>query len=117
MAGEVVVSGFGSLLLRVEGLRLDLRFLRPSGVVDDYFTINKAQPTPMIPPLAIAHGAGGAKISWPTSLPAYSLVTAPTVTNTTWLPVSNSVQRIGRRNVVNASFEAANQFFHLHPAQ
>jgi len=109
------LSGFGSLLLRVDGLRLDLRFLRPSGAVDDYFTIDKSQPTPVIPPLAIAHGAGGAKISWPTSVPAYSLVTAPTVTHMTWLPVSNSVQRVGRRNVVNTSFEGEHQFFHLHP--
>jgi hypothetical protein len=111
------LSGFGSLLLRVDNLRLDLQFLRPSGAVDDYFTIDKSQPTSVIPPLAIAHGAGGAKISWPTSLPAYSLMATPAVVGAPWLPVSNSVQRVGRRNVVSASFETGNQFFRLRSSQ
>jgi hypothetical protein len=107
------LSSFGSLLIRVDGLRLDLQFLRPSGVVDDYFTIDKSQPTSVSPSLSIAHGAGGAKLSWPTSLPAYSLVGAPTVESTTWLPVSNSIHRVGRRNFLNAGFQATNQFFRL----
>ncbi len=107
------LSGFGSLLLRVDGLKLDLRFLRPSGVVDDFFTIDKTQPATVRPPLRIARRAGGAEVSWPTSWPAYSLVSAPTVAGAAWWPVTNSLQRAGRRNVVRPGLAATNEFFRL----
>ncbi|HWN96249.1 MAG TPA: metallophosphoesterase [Methylomirabilota bacterium] len=108
------LTGFGSMILRVDGLSLEARFLRPNGDVDDYFIIDKSQPTSVRPGLELARTLNGAELSWPTSLPIYALESAEGVgTNGAWQSVSNPVKRAGRRNVVNVTFESTNQFFRL----
>ncbi len=47
------VSQLGSLVLDIQGERLDLKFLRETGAVEDYFSMIKVR-TPNFPPLAVA---------------------------------------------------------------
>jgi hypothetical protein len=108
------LSDFGSLLLRVDGLRLDLQFLRPSGAVDDYFTLDKSQPTSVRPELQWARQTGGATLSWPKSNPSYHLESIPALgSGGIWQPVTNVTGQIGRRNVVTLGFETPNRFFRV----
>jgi hypothetical protein len=106
-------GGFGSMILQVNGLRLDAQFLRDTGVVDDYFTIDKSLDTTNRPALAINRSTNGAVISWPTSKPAYSLRAASSISTTNWLPVAPLAVTNGRRNVVTVPLSEDKRFFEL----
>jgi len=108
------LTDHGSLILRFNGLRLETQFLRPSGAIDDYFIIDKSQPTTVRPALELTRLSGAGLLSWPTSIPTYSLETAPEVApNVVWQITTDLVTRVGRRNVVNVSLDRTNQFFRL----
>ncbi|HWI57297.1 MAG TPA: hypothetical protein VNZ22_08725, partial [Bacillota bacterium] len=61
----------GSLVIDIEGDRLDLQYLNTSGVAEDYFTILKEANTSS--KLAIWHSGGVATVAWPTSAEGYQL--------------------------------------------
>jgi hypothetical protein len=104
------------MVLEVNGLQLTSRFLRPGGVFDDNFTIDKSAPATIQPRMEIARTATGAVISWPTSLPAFSLFTASSIPSAHWESLPQSVTRTGRRNSVPISISATNRFFQLRVA-
>jgi hypothetical protein len=108
-------GGFGSMILDFDNQRLKARFLRSDGTVFDHFTIDKSQPASVRPHIHLARSlGGGAEISWPTSHPSYALETAPVAaTNAMWRPSTNTVARIGRRQVVNVGLDGTNRFFRL----
>src|SRR5206468_3836211 len=85
-------GGFGSMVIDVDGLRLTGRFLRPSQVVDDEFTIDKTGPTTFRPRVEIARGTNGTAVTRPTSNPNYSLQTAEVVTGAVWRAVDATPQ-------------------------
>ena len=66
----------GSLVLDVDGNRLDVKMIRETGAVDDYFTILKSPPAPQVPlpPTGLAATAGNAQValSWVASTGATS---------------------------------------------
>ncbi len=107
-------AGYGSMILDFDGLKLNARFLRSSGIVADYFTIDKSLPTTVRPQLKVARSIGAVAISWPTANPTYDLETAMTVdTNTAWHPTPSGVTTVARRQVVSVPVQPTNQFFRL----
>jgi len=106
-------GGFGSMIIEINGLRLDAQFLRPSMAVDDYFTIDKSLPTTNQPPMHIVRSTNGAVISWPTSQPAFELESAAAIPATNWQSISEPVSTIGRRNVVAIEMIGPKRFFQL----
>jgi hypothetical protein len=58
------VSKPGSLVIDVDGLRLDARFLRDTGVVEDYFTILKLGGPGSIEVLILSRADGRLELSW-----------------------------------------------------
>ncbi len=109
------LGGFGSMVIQVNGLQLTTQFLRPDGDVDDRFTIDKSASALTRPRMEIMRTAAGATISWPTSLPAFSLFTASAVPSSQWKPVAEPVARTGRRNSVFFT-SGTNRFFQLQAA-
>lgn len=114
-AMRVSSGGFGSVVLDVNGLRLDARFLRVPGEVHDYFTIIKGAPRPEVrPQLEIARATNNVRISWPTSLAPFRLgSTSALGTNTQWASVNTAPVQVGRRNVWVAPISPTNRFFEL----
>ncbi len=115
-AMRVSSGGFGSVVLDVNGLRLDAKFLRVPGEIHDYFTIIKGAPPPEArPALAIErHATNQVQISWPTSLAPFELEKTPRVgTNAPWSVVEESSSQVGRKNIVRIPVSETNQFFRL----
>jgi hypothetical protein len=111
------LSGFGSLILRFDGLRLDVEFLRPNGDIDDSFTIDKSQPATLRPRLELVRSASGGLLSWPMSNPSYLLETTSMLAPAqTWRFVTNATVHSGRRNIVGLDIESTNHFYRLRAA-
>ena len=104
----------GSLVIDVDGLKLDASFVTANGTVDDSFTLFKGDyPGTPQPPLAIARAGANAVISWPTSFPDYQLVSAPNIPSPQWLPVGGSVSTNARRKSVQLPTTNPRQFYQL----
>jgi len=104
----------GSLVLDIDGLRLDAKFLSHSGTIDDSFTILKGDyPGAPQPALNIARAGTNSVISWPTSTMDYQLEAKSTVDGPVWSPVGGSVLTNGRRKSVAVPISATNEFFKL----
>ncbi len=58
----------GSLVIDVDGNRLDARFLRETGVIDDYFTIRKEIPANAPPSVSLTSPAQNATFTAPASV-------------------------------------------------
>ncbi len=105
---------YGSLVIDVDGLRLDGTFLSDSGTVDDTFTIIKSgYPGAPRPQMNIARAGTNAVISWPTSVPDYRLESKPALTPTAWTTVATVPSTNGRRKAVTVPAHPTNQFFQL----
>jgi acid phosphatase type 7 len=103
------LGGQGSLVLQFDHLRLDAKLLRPDGSYGDRFSINKSPPR-----LSMVRSAEGIELSWPTSVPGYSLERALTMNPGDWRTATNSISRVGRWNKAFVPFISTNQFFRLH---
>ncbi|HXG49298.1 MAG TPA: metallophosphoesterase [Methylomirabilota bacterium] len=114
-AMRVSLTGFGSMILEFDGLRLDARFISESGAVRDYFTLKKGLPDAGTRPrLQISRSAGGATVSWPTSLWPFQLEAAGRLQpDPLWAPVLTPPVVHGRRNVVPLATDETNRFFRL----
>jgi hypothetical protein len=106
-------GGFGSMVIDVNGLQLTGRFLRPSGAVEDEFTIDKTLPTMVRPRLKISEGNNGVVLSWPTSNPSYALEQSPWLPGGDWSVVPQGPLRVGRQQVVTLGPTNPAGFFRL----
>ena len=106
---------YGSLVIDVSSNRLDAKFLRDTGAVDDYFTIIKGDhPAAPRPALQIARSGGGAVLRWPTSQPGYALEGAGLMNLApAWGTIPNPPALSGRQNVVDLPSLGTNVFFRL----
>lgn len=71
----ISLNNLGSLVLDVDGTRMDVKFLRENGVIADYFTMIKgAGPTPPSTPtgLSATAGSGNVQLTWASSAGADS---------------------------------------------
>jgi len=104
----------GSLVLDINGLRLDATFLSQNGTVDDAFTLLKQDyPGAPRPELNIVRAGTNAVLSWPTSVPDYELERRRTLEASPWLPVNATAVTNGRRKSVMVPADADRQFYRL----
>jgi hypothetical protein len=104
----------GSLIIDINGLRLDAAFLSQSGTVDDTFTILKGDfPGGPQPALEIARAGANAIVSWPTSIPDYRLEEKPSLNTPQWSAVAANISTNGRRKMVSVPVSSGNRFFQL----
>jgi hypothetical protein len=109
-------GGFGSIILDIDGLRLDARYLTHDGRIEDYFTLIKGAPDEDVrPSLRLTRAdAGHADIAWPTSLRPYRLESAGGIeAGRDWRAVAQPPLIVGRSNVVTLPLAATNRFFRL----
>jgi acid phosphatase type 7 len=107
-------NGTGFMMLNFNGLRLDAQFIDADGLAADYFAIDKSAPATVPPRLKITRTTNSVNLSWPTSLPMYSLQTAPVIaTNAAWQIVTNAVTSSGRWNIGTIHAADTNAFFRL----
>jgi hypothetical protein len=109
-------GGFGSIILDIDGLRLDARYLTDGGRIEDYFTLIKGAPDEDArPSLRLSRaGAGHTDIAWPTSLMPYQLESTGGIEpGRHWRAVAHPPLVIGRSNVVTVPLAATNRFFRL----
>jgi hypothetical protein len=109
-------GGHGSMVVEISDLRLTAEFVRPSGTVEDYFTIDKTALSTIRPRMEIARGTNGVVVSWPTSRAPFGLQWAGAGAPMDWLPMRQSVGTNGRRNVVVLENEADGRLFRLEGA-
>ncbi len=100
----------GSVVVDVNGLRLDATFIRYDGAVNDSFTIDK---TAM--PLQIARAGTNAHITWPATDVRYQLESKSTVNPVaSWSPSAANVLTNDRRKLsILPIMPGTNQFFQL----
>ncbi|MDB6035027.1 MAG: metallophosphoesterase [Verrucomicrobiales bacterium] len=106
-------GGFGSLVIDVNGLSLTARFLRPSGAVDDEFTIDKGQPTTLVPRLGAAAKTNRVLLTWPTSALKYSLEQSTGLPPSQWQGVPKPLALVGRQHEVEIPRTSSAAFFRL----
>jgi hypothetical protein len=108
-------SGLGSMVLDFDGLRLDVKFLRWSSGIDDFFTIIKGVPPPNVRPLLkIARRDGGMELRWPTSLMPFELESSAEVgPGEDWRWVPEPTQSTGRQMHVTIDAAEGARMFRL----
>jgi hypothetical protein len=101
---------YGSVVIDVDGNRLDAVELRNDGVVRDYFTIIKEIP----PRLSIAYAGLNVVLSWPVSRTNYALRSATNLSPpVTWQPITNgATNSVDQRSVWVPASDPA-RFFRL----
>lgn len=114
-AMRVALGGFGSMVLDIEGLRLDAKFITETGELDDWFSIEKGLPDATThPTLAIRRDGSRALIQWPTSLHEYRLQSAPSLDSwQSWREMTAPVTRLGRQHSVAVELNGSNEVFRL----
>lgn len=109
------LSGFGSMILQFNKLRLDARFVNHEGGVDDYFTIRKDEFAEDVRPEVTIRRAGAeVKLAWPTSLLPFRLEEATELKPSShWAPVPGAPQTVGREHSVLLPRTGTNRVFRL----
>lgn len=108
-------SGFGSMVLDIDGLRLDAKFLRPNGDIDDQFAIVKGMPAGDVrPSLRITQTGAQVEIWWPTSLLPFELESSNIAdSGVPWAPVLQPAATVGRQHRVTLDSGGEHRFFRL----
>ena len=101
----------GSLVVDVDGERLDGTFLTGGGTIMDTFTMIKSSGGPL---LTIVRTSEEATISWPVTTATYTLeMTTNLNPPAVWSIVTNAVQQDGSRYVVFVPSTDNHQYFRL----
>lgn len=114
-AMRLAQGGFGSMILEIEGLRLDAKFLTDTGDMADWFSMVKGAPDAAThPALAIRSDGNQVSLQWPTSLRPYRLESAAGVEPWhSWRTLTVPVTRLGRQNTVSVERNGSNEVFRL----
>jgi hypothetical protein len=108
------LAGYGSMVLDIDGLRMDVRFLTAALNFDDSFTIRKD--TLLEPPLNLAARLDGERLrlSWPAGPTPYRLETRlPQPEPAFWLPVPGTPTLHGRFYYLNLDRDDPQGLFRL----
>ncbi|MCI0744792.1 MAG: metallophosphoesterase [Verrucomicrobia subdivision 3 bacterium] len=105
------LNRLGSLILDIDGHRLDVKFVRENGLVQDYFTMIKG---PLAPTLTIARSeAADDVIRWSTNYgPVFTLESAAEITGD-WSEVPSPRLRSGNQYVVTNTPASPRLFYRL----
>ena len=107
----------GSLVLDIDGLRLDARYVSETGTVDDSFTLIKGDfPGTPRPEMKVARAGTNAVITWPTSIPDYQLEAKPSFAAPEWNAVGGPLSTNGRRKTLSVPATEGQRFFQLRRA-
>jgi hypothetical protein len=115
-AMAVKSDGYGSVVLDINGLRLDAKYLRSDGTIGDYFTIDKSAPSSLQPRLNITRANNSAMISWSTLSREFILEWSSTLLGTNWREVIDLRTTTAASNFVNIAPTNSGSFFRLRPA-
>jgi hypothetical protein len=112
-AMRVALTGFGSMVIDVDGDRLEARFIRDTGEVDDRFTIVKsANPRGARPALVLQRDADKARLRWPASRVSFSLEQATSPVGP-WSKITDQPTTLGRWHYLLRNPEEGNRLFRL----
>jgi hypothetical protein len=90
------VSKLGTLIIDVDGQRLDARFLRETGVIGDYFTIIKGTPAEPVRFATFNINGGTVRARWKsTAGRSYRVEKTLDLNNPEWLPDSGQIVATG----------------------
>jgi hypothetical protein len=108
---------YGSFVIDIDHLRLNAKYLRPNGAIDDSFTIDKSGPLPSDQPaMRLQQSTKSLTIAWPLTFPEFTLESSPELQGTNWKPVSSLV-RMGRTNRASMLTTNSARFFRLRSTQ
>ncbi len=86
----------GSMVIDINGNRLDAKFLRETGAIDDYFTILKGAPAEPVRFATFRIGEGQVSAWWKSLRGrTYRVEKATNLQHPDWVPVSNDIQATG----------------------
>jgi hypothetical protein len=100
------LNRLGSLLLEINGGRLDAKFIRETGAIEDYFTMEKVH-------LRIGRSGNQTRISWPASASQFRLQTSLTLSNPSWNNFNQVPVSVGDELVVTNGFSDDVRFYRL----
>jgi hypothetical protein len=107
----VSLNRLGSVVLDIDEHRMDVKFIRETGAVHDYFTIIKG---PLAPALTIAHADAVDVLRWSTNYgAAFALQAATALDSTAWNPVTSPAVVSGSQFVVTNAVSDARLFYRL----
>lgn len=116
-AMRVAMTGLGSMVIDVSGDRLDAKFIRDTGEIDDQFTILKsANPTGARPYLQISRAGDKVRLSWPTSRLSLKLQEAE-MPEPVWDDVIEAPSIFGRSRYLQKDVGQTNQVFRLRSSE
>ncbi len=107
-------SAFGSLVLDIDGNRLDAAFLLDTGTVNDHFTIIKT------PPLSITRAGANITVSWSAAATNYVLqASAALGPSANWQNITSGISSSGNLNIYTFTpvSQAPTLFFRLQNTQ
>ncbi len=108
-------SGYGSMVVDVDGLRMDVRFLTDEGDYGDWFAIDKRGPETLVRPrLEIRPVSTGVEVAWPTSQRRYQLESRfPLAGPGSWQSVPQAPVQFGREYRLRRPAGGSNEWFRL----
>jgi acid phosphatase type 7 len=109
-------GGFGSVILDIDGLRLDVRYLTEQGSTEDWFTLDKSVPSETHRPTIRLSRANATSLdlAWPTSLLPYEVEDAGGFdAHHLWGTITNQPVSVGRSNIVKVPLSATNRVYRL----
>ncbi len=113
------LSGFGSVVTDVDGLRMSVHFLTHEGGIGDWFVIDKRPPGPVVAPrLDIRAAPSGVELSWPTAETSYRPESRRSIARDEaaldpWTTVPGAPRRVGRQWHLPLTATGSNAVFRL----
>jgi hypothetical protein len=109
---RVALTGLGSMVIDVDGDRLQARFIRENGQVDDRFSIVKsANPTGARPRITVTKDSG-VRLRWPTSRLRFDLEEAISPVGP-WSKVADEPVTVGRWHYLLRDPDDGSRLFRL----
>lgn len=108
---------YGSLVLDVEGLKLNAKYLRPNGAIDDYFTFDKSPASSLAVPMKLQRSTTALTVAWPVTSTNAALEYTTNLLGTNWQRVTWPTFRFGRTNRITLPPTNSAGFFRVrsHP--
>jgi hypothetical protein len=107
----VSLNRLGSVVLDIDEHRMDVKFVRETGALNDYFTLIKG---PLAPTLTIAHANGADVLRWSTNYGAgFSLEATNALSATEWNPVESPRVVSGSQFIVTNVVAEMRLFYRL----
>jgi hypothetical protein len=101
-----------SLVIDIDGLRLDATTIRHDGAILDHFTIDKRWTTNPAPALKLTRAGTNAVLTWPTTAPDYQVQGRASI-NEPWAGSALNTVTNGRWKSATVPTAPGNQFFRL----